>query len=90
MVSYRELVEIRTQMATMMGMLQATLALQGKVDQLDKRVQNIELIMATSRGENRLRNTLLAWVAGMVTAAFGGGALYYLPVLWGGQPLKPL
>jgi len=77
MVSYKELVEIRTQMATMMAMLQAALALQGKVDIMDHRLQKVELFLAGKAGAQKSWNTMLGFVAGVVTA----GAVAWFPAL---------
>lgn len=84
MVSYRELVEIRAQIATLTGMLQAALAMQGQVTRLDKRLAVVENILAGRSGERKTWNTIAAYLGGVVTTALGGGALMYLPKLWGG------
>lgn len=84
MVSYQELVTIRTMLATITAQLQAALALQGKVDALEKRVGYLERGAAGDAGARRVWNTIVAFVAGVVTMALGGGALKILPMLWGG------
>jgi hypothetical protein len=87
MVSYQKLLGIEGAMAEIKAMLVATLALQGQVTDHEKRIQNLELLSATSTGAKAYRNTLLVFFSGLVTAALGGGAFYFLPVLWGGTPL---
>lgn len=84
MVSYKELVEIRTAMNSMTAMLQAALALQGDMKTLDKRMTAVELTLAGKAGERRTWNTILGVLLGWLTAAIGGGALMILPKLWGG------
>lgn len=83
MVSYQELVTIRTQQATMMGMLQAALALQGTVAGIEKRLGRVENILSGKAGERRTWNTILGFIVGVVTMALGGGATMYLPILLG-------
>ena len=51
MVSYKELVEIRTHMATLNAKLDAALALRGDVDQLKERMRDVELKLATASGQ---------------------------------------
>lgn len=83
MVSYQELVTIRTQIATMTGMLQAALALVGRVESIDKRLGRVENILSGKQGERKTWNTITVFFAGVVTMALGGGAISYLPKLLG-------
>lgn len=82
LVSYRELVEIRTSMEAMKGMLQAALALSGRVDTLDVRVGHIERWRAGITGEEKTWSTVRAFIGGAATLACAGGAIQYLPHLW--------
>lgn len=82
MVSYRELVAIRTQMTSMDGKLTAALALSGRVDTLDVRVGHIERWRAGLMGEKKTWNTVRAFFGGAVTLAACGGAINILPKLW--------
>lgn len=84
MISYDELVRIRTYMAEISAQLTAALALRGDFESLERRVTGLETAKAYNDGANKSRNTILAFVGGVVTAALGGGALMYLPKTWGG------
>lgn len=86
MVSYKELVEIRTQIVGISSQLTAALALQGKVDQLDHRVQSVELALAGRAGSQNTWHTVLTFLGGVVTTAVAGGALAFLPKLMGWHP----
>jgi hypothetical protein len=79
MISYEKLVSIETSLASTSAKLDAALALKGDVDKLANRVSKLETSKAYSDGSSNSRNTILAWIGGMVTAAIGGGALMYLP-----------
>lgn len=84
MVTYQELVSIRTHLAMMGGQLNAALALQGRVDGFEKRLGKVEVALAGQSGERRTWHSILVFAGGVVTAAIGGGALMILPKLWGG------
>jgi hypothetical protein len=84
MVSYKELVEIRTAMNGMQSMLTGALALRGDMDKLTRRVHKLELKDARLDGAASARYTMLGYIGGLVTAAIGGGAFLVLPKLWGG------
>ena len=79
MVSYRELVEIRAGMAEIKTMLMSTLALRGTVDDHGRRIEALEKIDAVKDAKSEAYRTILAYAAGLVTSAIGGGALMYLP-----------
>lgn len=81
MVSYRELVEIRTQMTSMGGKLDAAMALLGRVNSMDTRLGKVENILSGKAGERRTWNTIAGFIVGLVTAALAGGAVLYLPHL---------
>lgn len=84
LVSYQELVTIRTQLAMIGAQLQAALALTGRVDGLERRLGKVEVSLAGQYGERRTWHSILTYLAGMVSAAIGGGALMILPKFWGG------
>ncbi len=81
MISYDELVRIRTYMAEISAQLTAALALKGDFDRLEHRVEQLELNKAYSDGGSSTKKTILVYLAGVVSSAMGGGALMYLPKL---------
>lgn len=83
MISYQELVTIRTQIEGMRGMLQSALALQGRVDSMDRRLGKVENALSGKSGERRVWNTLFAFFGGAGTMALGGWAMQYIPRLMG-------
>ena len=66
-VTYQELVTIRTQLVELNAKFAATLALQGRVDGLEKRMSAVETFLAGRTGENKVWNTILSFGAGVVS-----------------------
>jgi hypothetical protein len=83
LISYEELVRIRTYMASIEAKLDATLALKGQVDALDKRVAALERKKAFDSGEKKSWNVMVAFMGGMASTALVEVGLRYLPKLWG-------
>jgi hypothetical protein len=82
-LSYRELVELRTEISEVKSMLTAALALQGAVTDHEKRISRLERGEAAKEGRRSAWVTILAFFGGMASALIGGGALQYLPTLLG-------
>jgi hypothetical protein len=77
MVSYRELLEIRTQMANMAGQLTAALALRGVVDKLADRVHSLEINQASQKGGSQAMKLMATGLVSLAAALIGavGGKL---------------
>lgn len=84
LVSYNELVQIRVGMQELKTMLQTTLALKGTVDDHTLRITALEQGRLIANAKSGVWYSILAFAAGLVTSALGGGALAILPKLWGG------
>lgn len=85
LMSYRELVEIRTQQATILGKLDAALMLQGKVDRIDHRLLQVELVLAGKAGATKTWHIILGFLGGVLTTALAGLAEVIIPRLIGGH-----
>lgn len=83
MISYKELVQIRTEMATLNAKLDAALALRGDVDLLKERMREVELRLATASGQAEGGGTVmkLVWQGlwGLAAAIIGALGSKYLP-----------
>lgn len=79
MVSYRELLEIRTQMANMAGQLTAALALRGVVDKLTDRVHALEIHQASSKGESQAMKLVVTGAISLIAAIIGAVGSKLLP-----------
>lgn len=77
-LSYRELVDLRTEMAGMRAMLQAALSLQGTVTDHEMRIAKLERGDAYDAGRSFTWKTIAAFVGGIISAIVTGGALQYL------------
>lgn len=84
MVSYAKLLEIEKVQLEIKSMLAGALALQGQVDDHELRIVALEQIQAQGAAVRSYKNTLRTFLWGVLSAALGGGALMYLPKLWGG------
>lgn len=68
MLSYKELVEIRTEMVRLNAKLDAALALRGDVDNLKERMRDLELKFASSSAH---QESGASWMKHIWTAALG-------------------
>lgn len=85
MVSYEELVKIRTHLAEVTAQLQAALALRGDFDRLAQRVAALETQQAYEEGGAAKVKRIVTLIGTILTSAIGGGALtMILPKLGGG------
>lgn len=78
-ISYKELVEIRTQMATMAGQLTAALALRGTVERLADRVHSLELTQASQQGGSNAMKLVATGVISLAAALIGAVGSKHLP-----------
>lgn len=87
MISYQELVLIRTELVKQGAKLDACLALKGTVEGIEKRLGKVENMLSGKAGERRVWSLVMGFLIGTVTAVVGGGAVVFfnfLPKHWGG------